>query len=131
MKQTSRKANIKWTDRGKEETKRLINWFSIVGDEQDLIDKYEWIKKEVEEGRINRRNPQDIILETQSQIKSYRNLKACAKVMFASREYWRILAKVLGESNVSHKSANTRTKQGVEDEQLGFDEQIKEIDRNE
>ena len=120
----SRKANIKWTDRGRKETKDLIKWFGIVGDEQDLIEKYECIKTEVEEGRINRRNPQDIISEAQTDRSLYTNEIAYMLVLNASREYWRILAKVLGESNVSHKSANTRTKLSIDDEEV-----VKEIEQ--
>lgn len=127
MKQNNkRKDKMYYAENGKN-NKELIRWFAT---DSDWEAKYEWVRDKILDGEIPRRNTPHLLSKSQLDRKNYPHINVYIMCLHANMNYNNIVARVLGESQVSHKSGIKRVKNNItsiEDEQLEFNEQIEEI----
>lgn len=107
MKQNKRKDKM-YCAKKNIDNRKLIKWFA--NGNADIEKKYEWIRQQILDGNIPRRNTPHLLTEVQFDRKNYKNLEHYIKCIEANMNYNNIVARVLGESQVGHKSGIKRVK---------------------
>lgn len=107
--QNKRKDKMYYAKKGID-NRGLIKWFA--SGNTDIEKKYEWVRQQILDGNIPRRNTPHLLTRVQLDRRNYKSLEHYIKCIEANMNYNNIVARVLGESQVGHKSGVKRVKSG-------------------